>query len=469
MRRNSLKFIILFTTFLVPFLFAPLTVGYTQAAPIDEYPKFGFSYINGIAGATELEEPGYQKAVEMGATIEHREYSWSYIDYSIERVYEWKKLFLNKFPSMNASIAIGVISNNFSVLTSKFNFTRYTTIPTPESNNTRFNDPLVITTLKNFTDIVLEDIGGFSYISFGNEVNGFFETYFDYTTKTMTNTVMLDDYVNLTEQMYDYVKAKYPSVKVMMSFRNQITSDHLNIAAIIDRFNDSCDIYSMAGRIFTNDYGFLENLSKDEVLERFTNFIDLTGSKKFAITNIYTISDSSAGGSELYQANFIRTLFELANDYSDKMEFLCWYHIFDLPRGYLGMIFSPFLEAQRSLGLLTEFGDYKMSYFAWIEEMQALGRIPNYYTPWKIALYSITLTAIGGFFVFAFVKEGIDIYKTQQQKDATPDQIDFDKKPKEPSIKKKKKKKGKSKETIVFDASYSYDDSKESEAAEEEK
>ncbi|MHA1557952.1 MAG: hypothetical protein ACTSPM_13585, partial [Candidatus Heimdallarchaeota archaeon] len=340
MRRNSFKIFLLFTTFLVPLLFAPLTVGYTQAAPGDDFPKFGFSYINGIAGATELEEAGYQKAVDMGASIEHREYSWSYLSYSISRVYEWKQLFINKFPEIEASIAVGVISNNFSVLTSEFNFTRYTTIPTPESNLTRFNDPLVIAKLQNLTDIILGTIGGFSYISFGNEVNGFFETYFDYTTETMTNTVMLDDYVNLTEQMYTYVQTNYPTVKVMMSFRNQITSDPINIAAIIDRFNDSCDIYSMAGRIFTNDYGFLENLSQDDLVDRFTSFIDLCGSKNFAVTNIYTISDSSAGGSELYQANFIRTLFQLAGDYSDKMEFLCWYHIFDLPRGYLGMLFN---------------------------------------------------------------------------------------------------------------------------------
>ncbi len=465
MQRNSFKFFILFTIFLVPFLFAPLTAGFTQAAPVDEYPKFGFSYINGIVGATELEEPGYQKAVDIGATIEHREFSWSYLDSSIESVYEWKKLYLNKFPEMNASIALGVISSNYSVLTSKFNFTRYTTVPTPESNITRLNDPLVIISLKNITDTILGDVGGFSYISFGNEVNGFFETYFNYQTKLMTNTVMLDDYVNLTEQMYSYVKIKYPSVKVMMSFRNQITSDPINIAAIIARFNNSCDIYSMTARIFTNDFGFLDILSENEIIARFKNFIDLTGSKKFAVTNTFTISDSSAGGSELYQANFVRSLFKLARDYSDKMEFLCWYHIFDLPRGYLGMIFNPFLEAQRSLGLLTEFGDYKMSYFAWIEEMRALGRLPNYYTPWKIALYSITLTAIGGFLVFAYVMEGIDFYKKQQQKETPPDEIDFIQKPKEPSKKKKRKSKG----SIVFDKRYSYDDKEESVTAEEEK
>ncbi|MHA1462095.1 MAG: hypothetical protein ACTSQ0_03395 [Candidatus Heimdallarchaeota archaeon] len=463
MHRNSFKIFLLFTTFLVPLLFAPLTFGYTQAAPGDDFPKFGFSYINGIAGATELEEAGYQKAVDMGASIEHREYSWSYLSFSISRVYEWKRLFINKFPEIEASIAVGVISNNFSVLTPEFNFTRYTTIPTPESNLTRFNDPLVIAKLQNLTDVILDTIGGFSYISFGNEVNGFFETYFDYTTEAMTNTVMLDDYVNLTEQMYDYVQTNYPTVKVMMSFRNQITSDPINIAAIINRFNDSCDIYSMAGRIFTNDYGFLENLSQDDLVDRFTSFIDLCGSKNFAVTNIYTISDSSAGGSELYQANFIRTLFQLAGDYSDKMEFLCWYHIFDLPRGYLGMLFNPYLEAQRSLGLLTEFGDHKLSYHAWIEEMRALGLIPDYFAPWKIALYSVTLTAIGGFLVFAYVMEGIDIYKKQQEKDATPDEIDFEQKPKEPTKKRKRKSKG----TIIFDANYSYDETEES--AEEEK
>lgn len=456
MHRNSFKITFLFALFLVPFLFTPLTAGITQAAPADEYPKIGFSYINGIAGATELEIAGYEKAVEMGATIEHRDYSWAYLEFYLNRIQEWKQLFINKFPELDASVSVGVISSNNSVLTSAFNFTRYTTIPTPESNITRFNDPIVVTRLQNVTDIILGSIGNFSYISYGDEINGFFESYFDYDTETMTNTVMLDDYVNLTEQMYDYVKANYPTVKVMMNFRNQITSDPINIAAIIDRFNDSCDIYSMAGKIFTNDFGFLENLSQDEILARFEDFIDLTGSKKFAITNVFTISDSSAGGSELYQANFVHTLFELASEYSDEMEFLCWYHLYDLPRGYYGMLINPFLEAQRTQGILSEFGDYKLSYYAWIEEMQALGRIPNYLAPWKIAIYAIALTAICGFIVFAYVMEGIDIYKKQQETEEAKEEIELATKSEKPP--KKKKKKSKSEETIVFESDYSYED-----------
>lgn len=452
MHKIGKNFFVIFTILLIPSLLYP-AISATQVEAADgPYPKIGFTWINGIVGASELIEPGYQKAVEIGAQLEHRDYRWGYLSSTIDPVYEWKKIFVERFEGLEASIAIGVIDDNYTSFPSGYNYSRYLTIPLPSANITRFNDPLIIEELKNTTDVILGDIGNFSYISFGNNINSFFETYFDYTSKNMTSTAMLSDYADLCEQMYDYVKANYPEVKVLTIFRNQIAIDSFNIEGIIDWFNNSCDIYAMNGRIFTTEDGFLEYLTETEIIQRFKNFIDLTGTKKFAITNTFTISASSASGSEAYQANYIHTLFKLVNQYSDKMEFLCWYRFYDFPPGYLGMIYNPYLEAQRTSGLLTCNGDHKLGYFAWIEEMEALNRIPTYTTTWKTVVYSLSITVIGGFIIYAIVMEGIEFYNETKEPKEEIDEIDFGKESDtKVQAKKKKEKKPKMLEFTVTD------------------
>lgn len=454
---------------LVPLLYVPFSISSVTAAG-DVYPKIGFSEINGINGASELNEAGYAKAVEMGAQIEHRDYGWAYLNISMNPVYEWKTFYINRFEELEASVSISVISKNFTSLEPLYDFTRYLTTPLPgDTNYTRFNDPKIVESLKNYTDLMLGSLGGFSYISFGSEINGFFETYFDYETNNMTSTAMLDDYVDLCEQLYDYVKTEYSSVKVLTNFRYQIESDALNIAPIIQRFDNCCDIYSMTCRIFTDDFGFMQILTEDEILERFEGFIDLTGTKKFAITNTFTISDSAVGGSDSYQALFVRTLFKLITDYSTKMEFACWYRLYDFPPGYLGMIFNQYLEAQRTSGLLTQNGDQKLAYYTWIKEMQSLGRLPDLFAPWKIAVYTLALVAIAGFLIFTAVMEGMEIF----QKDAK--QGEEKEKPLEFSTddtlklesKKKKQKSPKPGEPIIFTDEEDIEESEESLDADE--
>ena len=451
MTKAGKKFLPVIALLLIPVLIYPAIGIPVQAADDGPYPKIGFTWINGIVGASELLEPGYQKAIEIGAQLEHREFRFDYVDYSLDPIIEWKNFYIDRFEGLEASVTISVINKNSTTLPYSYNFTRYLTTPLSNSSIVRFNDTTVVNNLKNITNSVLGTIGNFSYISFGSQVNSFFETYFDYTTKSMTSTAMLDDYVDLCEQLYDYVKANYSDVKVLTNFRNQIEMDSINIEGIIDRFNNTCDIYSMDGRIFTTDEGFLVYLSENEIIQRFENFIDLTGSKKFAITNTFTISDSSASGSEAYQADYVKTLFKLIDQYSDEMEFLCWYRIFDFPPGYLGMLYNPYLEAERTSGLLTCEGNHKLSYFAWIEGMEALNRIPTYTTVWKTVVYSLGITAVGGFIIYAVVMEGIETYKEMQEKEEQVDEITFDEKEETKSTKKKKEKTPKTLEFTVKD------------------
>lgn len=446
LRRKNRVFLI-FTIFIIPVLLTSSFSSNVQGIS-DEFPKIGFTWINGIVGASELNEPGYVAAIDMGAQLEHRDYSWVYLNSSLNPVYEWKNLYVDRFEGFEASISINVINSNFSSLNFLYNFTRYTTTPSPTSNITRINDTKIVIDLKTLTDSILTDIGNFSYISFGSDINGYFETYFDYDTESFTSTAMLDDYVDLYEQMYDYIKAEYPSVKVMTIFRNQIASDPINIAPMINRFQNACDIYAMSCRIFTNDLGFMQMLSQEQIIERYEQFITLTGTKKFAITNTFTISDAATGGSESYQAQFVDTFFQLINDYSTKMEFSCWYRVFDFPPGYLGMLYDPFLEAQRTSGLLTQNGDYKLSYFTWIEQMKALGRIEQRMSGGEIALVVIVLTAIGGFIIFTSVMEGLETFqkKDEEEEMISPDEdLEFT----EPK-KKKRKEKYPEADTLIF-------------------
>jgi hypothetical protein len=257
---------------------------------------------------------------------------------------------------------------------------------------------------------------------------------------------MLYDYIDLLEQMYDFIKTNYTETKVLTNFRFQPPRDLFIIEDILPLFNDTCDYFSVSPRIFTDDYGFLAKPNQQEVLERFSSFANLT-SKKIAITNTYTISDGRAGGSEFYQASYVRYLFNFIKLYDTQIEFVCWYSMFDYPPGYLSTYFSPFLEVHATAGLCSPSGDPKMAYFAWIEEMQAAGRSLNYWKKWKIALGSLVFAATLGLLVYAYVAEGIPAFKEQIKKEEAaetkPEKITLDKE-------KKKKRKEKKPKTIEF-------------------
>jgi hypothetical protein len=338
--------------------------------------------------------------------IEHRDYSWDHLNFTLTPIIEWNEFYLKKYPEINTSLALNVVYSNSTPFAYPFNFTFYST---PEEATVRFNDTAVVNTLRNLTIDIMEIIE-LDYICYGTEVNGLFESFFNYSSLTMTNTVMLDDYVDLCEQLYDFVKSNYSDTQVLTIFRYQTPFDIKNIEPILSDFDNTCDIYGLSCRIFTRSDGGLAFYSEAEVLARFANFTSLT-SKKFAITNIYTISDSRHGGSPAYQGEFVRYLFNVIETYESDLEFICWYQIYDYPTGYLSLIYSPLLEPHSTAGLCTHNGDPKVAYFTWIEEMQAMGRLDNYLMTWKIGIGVTILVAISGFIVYAYVMEGIQFRK----------------------------------------------------------
>ena len=435
MKKSQVAVSVIIISLILP-IFAQFTTGAPVVESYGENVKIGFSMINGMNGATEFIDAGYQKAIEMGAQIEHRDYGWDHLNYTLTPIIEWQEFYLSKYPQLNTSLAINVIYSNTTTFAYPFNFTFYST---PAEASTRFNDTAVVNTLRNLTIDIMEIID-LDYISYGSEINGIFESFFNYSSSLMTNTVMLDDYVDLCEQLYDFVKTNYSDTQVLSIFRYQAPFDLKNIEPIIDSFDNACDIYGISCRVFTNQIGGLAFLNESETLERFSNFTSLI-TKNFAITNIYTISDSRHGGSFAYQGEFVRYLFNVVENYENDLEFLCWYTIYDYPSGYLSLVYSPLLEPHSTAGLCTLAGDPKVAYFTWIEEMRAMGRLPNYYMPWKIGVGVLILVAISGFLVYAYVMEGIQFRKvTDEDKEEIPKEISFEEESKQKSTKKRKRK-----------------------------
>ncbi|HUT81122.1 MAG TPA: hypothetical protein VMZ29_07960 [Candidatus Bathyarchaeia archaeon] len=438
MKRTNLCFIFVLSLMVIPFLTDFLIIP-IAAEPYGEDVKIGFTWINGLSGASELIDIGYVKAAEMGAQIEHREYRWDYLDLSFNSIFEWSDIYLSRYPTINASIALSVINGNSSCIPFDIEFEPYTELST---GTIRFNDTVIVNRLLNMTQSVINVLSP-TYISFGSEVNGFFETYYDYETDNITNTLMLEDYVDLCEQLYDFVKVNYTNVQVLSIFRYQPPEDIQNIRKFLPYFTDCCDIFGVSARIFTDNNGYNSMLDLDGVLERYTSFANLS-SKKFAITNAYTISDSRSGGSEYYQENYVRYLFSVIKKYEAKIEFLCWYTVFDYPPGYLSTFFNPYLEAHATAGLLTSNGDLKRSYFAWIDEMRSMGRLTDYRIPWKTAVGSLTIVAVFGFLTYAYVMEGLQ-FRKEDEKEKTKEQPSEAEKEE-----KRKKKKEKKPKTIEF-------------------
>lgn len=410
------------------------------------YTKIGFSWINSVAGISELASMGYSKAAEMGCQIEHRDYSWLLLNDNYLQVYEWIQVFLSDFPEIDVSMTISVIMGGFLTIPGNYSIQPYTEI---NENVTRINDPRLVSGLKLVTDLMynLSD-NRIDYISFGSEINTFFGQFYNYTSKSFENTVMLDDYVDLCEQMYDYVKDNHSGTDVLTIFRYQTEYDIDLVEDMINEFDSACDIIGLSPRVFTNNYGYLDRLDYETMEKRFTDVSTLAYPKKIAITNTYVISDKRAGGSETYQALYVRNLFGVMDVLGDDLEFACWYRVFDFPPGYLGMLVNPYLEVHATAGLLNSAGLSKYSYHIWMEQMSARGRIPTYYAPWKIAIGAVGLTVICGFIVFTFVMEGLESFKNidkDEKQEKLPKDPTFGDTGENKLTPKKKKKKSKKK------------------------
>ncbi|MEA2071361.1 MAG: hypothetical protein U9O98_08730 [Asgard group archaeon] len=422
--RKKVLMLILSLSCLLPIT---LNINALEVTAAAEDIKIGFTWINGPTSSPELYDVGYNHAVEMGGQIEHRSYGWGDLTSNWQYLMEWKTTYLDTHPELASSVSIAVINSNTTNLPANITIERYTTPPAPDSNVTRFNDPFIIEQLQNFTDFVVSLIPDLQYISYGAEINDYFETFYDFESEYLTSSAMLDDYIDLCENMYDYIQNNYPNITVLTIFRNQRAEVDIKvIEEILPSFVNTCDVYAFSARIFTTPQGYLAQLTTSGIINRVQEFVDLCGDKKFAITNMYMISEARAGGGGLYQASFVSAFFQLTDEYSEKLEFLCWYTLFDYPPGYLQTIVNPYLEIHSTAGLLTLNGDPKPAYYQWINEMKARNRIPSYTTTWKIVVASLILAAIIAFITFTFVMEGLDFSKEKESDE--PEVITFTKK-----------------------------------------
>ena len=440
-KSKTLRFTLI-VAILIPISFVSINVQADHQLQ-GSYTKIGFTWVNSVGGVSELAAMGYAKAAEMGCQIEHRDYSWLLLDQSYIQVYEWIQVFMAEFPEMDVSMTIATIMGGFLTIPGNYSIEPYSEI---NENVTRINDPRLVSGLKLFTDFMINITGlRMDYLSFGSEINSFFSQFYNYTTKSFDNTVMLDDYADLCEQMYDYVKANHSGIDVLTIYRLQTEYDIDLVNSMLDYFDSACDIVGFSTRVFTNNYGYLDQLSYETLENRFTSLASNAYPKKIAITNTYVISDKRAGGSETYQALYVKNLFGVMDVLGDDLEFACWYRVFDFPPGYLGMLVNPYLEVHATAGLLNAAGQSKYAYHIWMEEMSVRGRIPTYYAPWKIAIGAVGLTVVTGFLVFVFVMEGIDSYKDMINEEKLPKDPTFGVTDKDEPTPKKKKKKKKSK------------------------
>jgi hypothetical protein len=397
--------------------------------------KIGFAWLNNPLGGSETAGFAYAKAVEMGGEIEHRDYSWRSLEATLGQLYEWD-YYLDANPEMNSSLAISVINNNVSAVPYDIDFYSYKETNLNDSALIRLNSSLIVERLQNYTDYAINQMSSLSYISFGTEINVYFETLLE-----ENSTVMLEDYADLYAKMYEYITTNYTSLRVMVDFRYQLPSDYHTTEAVIDYFKDSVDLFGMSAKIMTTEAETLMPLVNDAIYQRVLNFTSLIGTKPFAITNIYTISDILQGSSESYQASYVSSALDLVARFDDELEFLCWFTLYDYPPGYLGMIINPIYEPQRTAGLVSHTGEVKKAYFVWINKMRALGRIPDFYAPWKITISSIALAGIVGFVGYVCIAEFYPKIKERRSQEPVPKEITFGITDEDKSKKKNKKKK----------------------------
>ena len=124
MKNSSKLYFVLIITILFPLSFYP-SPNLLFVKGYGENVKIGISWINGLVGASELIDIGYRQASEIGCQIEHREYRFDFLNYTLNPIYEWGNLYLERYPIINSSLAVSVISSNNTGIPIVFNFTRY--------------------------------------------------------------------------------------------------------------------------------------------------------------------------------------------------------------------------------------------------------------------------------------------------------------------------------------------------------
>lgn len=314
-------------------------------------PAIGFCWITPPFHDHNFEEVGFARAAEMGCSIEHRQMNWA----DLERIHRdplsidfgplesWYRL-CERY-GMKKSISLCLVNSN----------TNAPSVPAGLEYES-LNDSGLVEGFCNFLDAVMERFPDIDYVSFGNEINYHFEGRPD----------EVDEYVDFCRRVGMHFKSRHDA-KVMTIFGfTGISESGRGMVKLFLPFSDLMGISSYDLSLHNMSQS---QISSDRFADVIDGYVDLLDGKRFAIVEMAAFSSPGVGGSPGYQSRGVRNFFGLCERYRDRMDFACWFSLYDAAPGLLAT-FAPFLETFSSAGLLSPGGMPKPSYYEWEDQIQ---------------------------------------------------------------------------------------------------
>lgn len=334
------------------------------------YPLVGFCWASQPFTDMTLFEEGFRTARLLGCQIEHRQYNWNEIELD-RNTYDWNSI--NQWYTaclkydITPSLALCPVNSN----------TQIRNVPR-DLRGRDFDDPEIISRLKQFTRKLLEKFPEIKYMSFGNEINYYLWSHPEDTPP----------YLNLCVQMYEYMKENYPEIPVLVIFG--FTGMGERDRELVSQFLPACDLVGISTYHACIAVESLTppQLTEQEMYEGFLDCINLCGGKRFAVVETCAFSYPDPD----YQVRYVKVFFDVIEEYRKDMEFACWFGVYDAYPGTLTMA-APFLEQFNSSGLLYTDGTPKASYYSWMEKMSQLGIAESNFNHRLLAAVSLAVVS----------------------------------------------------------------------------
>lgn len=315
-------------------------------SPTDE-PLIGFSGATSALMEQRFRPEILQRMDELGARLEHQYGSWSRIENDKGR-YNWQPIdqwYADSLKSnLKTSIYIGPIDMNPPA-----------SMPA-DLIGKKFDDPIVLKRFKLFLDKFMDRYPEINYLGLGNEVNTYFRL----------RPAEADSYLRFLRIATKYIRGRYPRVRVYaIIMASDLKSADIVFARRVRRATDLIAFTYYKPVFYALNKGKLpiKTIARD-----FKTFADIAGGEKFIITETAMVSSEFAGGSPDYQVWYLRQMFRMINKYRNRIEFFCWFLLYDWPPGGISQA-HPTWEIFSSLGLFESDGTPKASYYAWKEEI----------------------------------------------------------------------------------------------------